>query len=183
MVIFLYPMAINSTYNQYLKEACENNFNDNLAMCRKKLWNILKDVDLRIVKLSPALFLHFGTSNELLEILTNKIDNYCYLDWNKNIASYNKENNITAINSIVENSCSDGNVYIENSNVINSKIGKNVIISNTIVDNVSIPNNIALSTIILKTGEFVTRIYDISLNPKEIISKESFYFKLKVLKY
>lgn len=176
---FLYPMALDSKYQDYLRESCENKFNKPLEICRNKIWDALNEINLKIVKLSPALFLHFGTTQELLNTMTDNIDNYYYLGWNKNIVSYTEdEKNITTINSFVENSSVGKNVYVENSIIKDSTIGNNVIISGAKLIGVNIPDNVAISTIILKNNKYVTRIYDISLNPKDIISDDSKLFNV-----
>ena len=169
---FLYPLALNATKEEYLKEGCENEFNNSLLTCRNRLWESFKDVNLKIVKLSPALFLHFGTTKELLNVMTKQIENYQYLDWKKQVLSHNNCENLTSINSIVENSTIGNDVYIENSYIKNCNLGNNIVLSGVKVKNITIPDNIVLSTILLKSGKYVTRIYDIELNPKETITKK-----------
>lgn len=174
---FLYPLAKNSTFDQYLKENSEKEKNSSLLECRKILWNILRNYQLKIVKLSPSLYLHFGTTKEFLELMTNELNTYSYLDFQKDIMSYSSKNSkATIINSILLDSKVDDNVYIENSYLEKVKIGKNVIVSNTRITNQIIPDNIVLSTLLLKSGKYVTRIYDVSLNPKEIITSSTKMF-------
>lgn len=180
---FLYPLALDATQEEYLKEGCEKEFNDELKECRLRLWKEFNEEKLKIVKLSPALFLHFGTTKELLDVMTTEIKNYTYLDWTKKTASFTDDENITAINSIVVNSTMGTNLYVENSVVENCKIGDNVILSGVKIKDMEIPSNIALSTLPLINGKYVTRIYDISLNPKDKITRNSKIFNFNNEKF
>ena len=174
---FLYPFASNSTLEDYYKQGCEFEFNDNLKECRTILWNTFHKYQLSIIKLSPSLFLHFGTSKELLSIMTDNMEEYKYLDWKNKIASfYDEENDATMINSYIENSSTGKRNYFENSIIKDSKIGNNVIISNSSILNREIPCNVVLSSIMLNENKYVTRIYDINLNPKDELNSKTILF-------
>lgn len=179
---FLYPLAKKATLKKYMEEKGEKETNKTLIACRKMLWKVLSKYELKVEKLSPAHFLHFGTTKELLNIMTEQIDSYYYLDWERNIASFvDKKKKITAVNSIIKNSSYENNCYVENSIVENSKLGSNIVLSNTVVKNKTIPDNVALSTILLKSGKYTTRIYDITTDPKEIITKKTKMFEHSLL--
>lgn len=166
---FLYPLANDSTYENYLKEAAEGTINDELLKCRKLIWEKLNSFPMKVIKLSPANFIHFGTTKELFNLLTQDINKYKCLGWNKKVLSNVNDNIKYIVNHsyISDSAIISPNVYIENSYIgDNVTIGNNVILSNVCLNNVSIPDNICLNTLISRDNKYVTRIYSIVENPK-----------------
>ena len=165
---FLFPLANNSTYEDYLKEAPEGTMNDDLLKCRNLIWDSLNSFSMKVIKLSPAEFIHFGTTKELFNLMTQKISKYKCLGWNKKVVS-----NVSDIKYVVNHSYIDEkaiispNVYIENSYIgENVNVGDNVILSNVLLNNISIPDDVCLNTLISKENKYITRIYSIYDNPK-----------------
>ena len=78
---FLYPLAEDSTLEQYYKEQPEGTFCEELTECRTRIWEALHSFGMKLICLSPAEFIHFGTTRELLALLTDEIADYEYLDW------------------------------------------------------------------------------------------------------
>jgi fucokinase len=70
---FVYPFAKESTLEKYLKEAPEGSFCEELSSCRNIIWEKLHNYTMRVIKLSPADFIHFGTTKELLSLVTEKV--------------------------------------------------------------------------------------------------------------
>lgn len=166
---FVYPLANGSTLEDFYKEKPEGEINDSLLEARSVLWNTLHKYTLKLICLSPASFLHFGTSKELLSLVTESIDDYKFLDW-KSIVNTNREE----INCAVYNSCIDKNAvigrgsYLENSIIDKGTvIGKNCIISGVSLKNITVPDNVILHGLKLKNGKFVVRMLGINDNPKE----------------
>ena len=101
---FLYPLASRSTLEQYLLEKPEGDFCEELAQCRRALWEVLSPYSLKLLCLSPAQFIHFGTTRELLRLVTDEIDNYEFLDWKRQILG---------VEEAGESFCACSNSYIE----------------------------------------------------------------------
>ena len=80
---FLYPLALEATLEQYLKEKPEGSFCEELEECRKILWETLNPFSLKLLCLSPAQFIHFGTTRELLHLVTEGVDDYEFLNWKR----------------------------------------------------------------------------------------------------
>ena len=160
----LYPFAESSTLDDYLKEPAEIDINENILNSRKLLWELKKSFEYSLMKLSPASFIHFGTTYELYDLMVNNIEKYNSIGWNKITNSTNNESNVCLINSQINNSVFEG-LFAENSIINDSILGANVVISNTIINNQEIPSDICLSTLKLDKG-YVTRIYGINDNPK-----------------
>ena len=173
---FLYPLAKEATLEQYYKEQAENVINDNLLQCRKIIWNKLKDYNLKIIKLSPADFIHYGTTKELLELLTQHLNKYKCMEWKSNVlCNLNKKTKYVVNSSYIHADAQiSDEAYIENSYVgRNAKVGKKVILSNVKISNTIIPDNVCLNTIVTKDDKFITRIYAINDNPKTVKSEQT----------
>ena len=73
---FLYPLAKDSTLEEYYMEAPEGSFCEELKDCRTDIWEALHDFRMKVLCLSPAEFIHFGTTGELLELVTDRVEDY-----------------------------------------------------------------------------------------------------------
>lgn len=76
---FLYPLAKDSTLEKYYKEAAEGVINDTLLACRKEIWEAVRGYSMKLICLSPAEFIHFGTTKELLQLVTKNVEDYSFL--------------------------------------------------------------------------------------------------------
>lgn len=90
---FLYPLASQSTLEQYYREAAEGVINDTLLACRKQIWEAVRQFSLKLICLSPAEFIHFGTTTELRNLVTSDVDDYEFLNWKKKVLSTGAEEN------------------------------------------------------------------------------------------
>ena len=166
---FLYPLAKESTLEKYYEETPEGDFTPELKKCREKIWTIMHKYTLKMISLSPAQFIHFGTTKELLNLLTKNISEFEFLDWSGRIIT-NKDNcgQFAAINSLVDNTAEiPESCYIENSLILGkTKIGKNCVISNMVLDGENVEDDTVLHGLKLKNGKFVVRKYKIDTNPK-----------------
>lgn len=164
---FLYPLASESTLEDFYNETPEGDFSDELKECRTILWNVLRKHSLHMISLSPARFIHFGTTHELLNLVCKDIDDYRFLGWSKQVVSH-CVSDCACSNSIIESTAEvDSSSYIEDSHVKgNTKIGKNCVISNMVLEDEIVEDNTVLHGLKLKNGKFVVRKYKIDTNPK-----------------
>jgi fucokinase len=165
---FVYPMARDSSLDQFYLEKPDGNYTNELKNCRTALWQVLHKYTMKLVDLSPAVFIHFGTTAELLKMMTVDIVKYNSLGWkrevNTNTATCGRFSvNSSFIDEFTE--IGDGS-YIENSSIYNSKIGKNCIVSNITLDSVEIPDNMVVHSLKQNDGDYVARIYGINDDPK-----------------
>ncbi len=166
---FLYPLAKNSTLEQYYKETPEGDFTEELKECRTLIWETLNKYSLYMISLSPAQFIHFGTTRELLKLMTEEISSYEFLDWNNQIASTkNPKIKCAASNSFISDDAEiDETSYIEDSYILgNTKIGKNCVISNMMLKDAVVEDYTVLHGLKLNNGKFVVRKYKTDTNPK-----------------
>ncbi len=169
---FLYPLAEEATLEKFYNETPEGNFTQELKTARELVWNAISKYKLKLISLSPAEFIHFGTTKELLSLMTDRVDDYRFLGWTKQVKSTVYDcHKCSANNSYIQpKAIIDESSYIEDSYIMNgTTIGKNCIISSSTLDNVSIPDNTVVHCLKLNDGRFVCRIYGTDDNPKAML--------------
>ena len=176
---FLYPLAEDSTLEQYYKEQPEGTFCEELTECRTRIWEALHSFRMKLICLSPAEFIHFGTTRELLALLTDEIADYEYLDWKPMVfTNYKSEKKIQ---TAVHNALIEGTVqladkcYVENSWLRgNTVLEKDCVISQLELKDVTVPSMV-LHGVELKreNGEkrYIVRGYGIKDNPKKTLEE------------
>ena len=166
---FLFPMATGSALDAYLRETPEGEFTPELEACRRALWDVLHKYRIRLMRLSPAAFLHFGTTKEVLRLMHTDMPVYAHLGWQGNIHTNNTDPRIAARNSYIHTSAviGDGS-YIEDSFIgADCRIGKNCVVSGAELHGAVIPDDTVLHALRLRDGKFTVRVYGVADNPKE----------------
>ena len=164
---FQYPMATDSTLEQFYNEKPEGSYSEELKVCRTAVWNALRPYRLKLLRLAPAKFIHFGTTREILALMSGRVDEYSDLGWNRQIncsmATGSGYNSVISSRATVNPSC-----YLEVSYVHGeSKVGKGCVLSYIDVYNQTIPDHVVLHGLKQSDGKFVVRIYGVEDNPKE----------------
>lgn len=180
---FLYPLAKKSTLKDYYNEAAEENFCQELFDCRTKIWEAIHSYNMKLLSLSPAEFIHFGTTKELLELVTTDIDDYEFLNWNRLVSTNVSQSNFWAANnSILNKDVTIGkNTYIEDS-IIGSQvvIGSGSVISNLELKHKQVPSKVVLHGLALANGQYVTRVYGVQDNPKKTLEEKAEFMDIKL---
>ena len=165
----LFPLALDSTLELFLKEKAEGEMCDELLEVRKQIWELIKknNFKLKQIKLSPSAMIHFGSIPEIMNLMNKEMDEYRDIGWNNIINS--SSDNVSSYNSILTPGCSvDKNVYVEISYVHRrAKIGKNVLLSFIEITDETIPDDVVLHGLKQNNGKIVCRIFGIKDNPKE----------------
>ncbi|MCD7785830.1 MAG: bifunctional fucokinase/L-fucose-1-P-guanylyltransferase [Oscillospiraceae bacterium] len=166
---FLYPLATGSTLEQFYKEKPEGDFTDELHDCRTALWNTLSGYNMKLIRLFPASFIHFGTTRELRHLMTDGMDEYRFLDWSSTINSNLSPRDFAVSNSYVSRRATVGTgSYIEDSRIHRySKVGEKCVISGVTLTGETVPDGTVLHGLKLDDGRFVCRMYGVDDNPKE----------------
>lgn len=165
----LYPLASNSTLEQYYLEKPEGDYTEELKSCRAKLWEVLRQFSLKVFCLSPAEFIHFGTTRELRKLIAEEIADYEFLDWKNQVLSTRRlDKNYSAFVSYIGQRAVIGDrAYLEQCYILDdTEIGAGSIISNLKLRGIKIPENVVLHGLPLLNGKYVTRVYGILDNPK-----------------
>ena len=174
---FLYPLAADSTLEDYKKEAPEGEMCEELISCREKIWEVLKDYQLKLICLSPAEFIHFGTTRELRKLVTETVDDYTFLGWEHIVCANRKQKEGTYAlhNAFVQKDVKIGNgAYVEN-----AYLDKGVVVEDmAVVSGLQVPENCVLRKNVvyhglkLQNGKFAVRVYGVDDNPKGTLEKD-----------
>ena len=184
---FLYPLASNSTLEQYYREAAEGVINDTLLSCRKQIWDAVRQFSLKLICLSPAEFIHFGTTTELRNLVTTDVEDYSFLSWKKKVLSTGAEGNDSFAShngyighaAVIEQGC-----YIENSYILGkSIIHKGAVVSNLHLRHVEVPANTVWHGLTLQNGKRLVRVYGVSDNPKGKLSGNTGYLCTSLIEF
>lgn len=166
---FLYPLATDSTLEQFYKEKPEGELCKELLEARTKVWDVLRPYRLKLLRLAPAKFIHFGTTSEILRLMSGGVEEYSDLGWSRQVGSSMLQDTCAGYNSVLSSRASVGeNCYLEVS-FVHSKatVGSNSVLSYVDIHDETIPDNIVLHGLKQRNGKFVARIYGVEDNPKE----------------
>ena len=168
---FLYPLASQSSLEQYYKETPEGDFTPELHECRTKLWEVLHTFHMKLIRMSPAAFIHFGTTKELRHLMTEGMEQFVYLGWNSfvNTNSTSISSGYASGNSYISKRAKIGKgTYVEDSYVHHGTVtGTNCVISGVTLDGQNIPDGAVIHGLKLGEEQFVARMYGVNDNPKE----------------
>ena len=169
---FLYPLAQESTLDSYYQETGEKCVNEDLLFLRKTIWDAISAYKMQLISLSPAEFIHFGTTRELLQLVKEEVENYSFLGWKRQVGSNVSNVRYAAHNSLIEEGAVVGEgAYIEYSHIgENVRVGNGSIVSElTITDTekIIIPAGVVLHGLKLTEDRFIVRVYEVAWNPKD----------------
>ncbi len=166
---FLYPLASESTLEQFYLEKPEGSFTEELRQCRTALWEVLSGFSMKLIRLSPASFIHFGTTRELLHLLTDGMEEFRFLGWSGAVSSNVQPEDFAVSNSFVSPLASIGSgSYLEDSRILlGTRVGKGCVISGVTLAGQTVPDGTVLHGLKLRDGRFVCRRYGVGDNPKE----------------
>lgn len=168
---FLYPLASQSSLEQYYKETPEGDFTPELHECRTKLWEALHPFHMKLIRMSPAAFIHFGTTKELRHLMTEGMEQFVYLGWSSFVNTNSTDIHIgyASGNSYISKRAKiEKGTYVEDSYVHHGTvIGTNCVVSGVTLDGQNIPDGAVIHGLKLGEEQFVARMYGVNDNPKE----------------
>lgn len=166
---FLYPLAAEATLEDYFNEKPEGGYSPELTEARQILWKTLRPFRMKLLRLAPAKFIHFGTTKEILQLMGGEVEDYGYLGWSRTVCSSIVHENVAGYCSALSaNATCGSNCYLEVSYVHSgAKLGDNVVLSYIDVHQETIPSNVVVHGLKQRDGQFVVRIYGVEDNPKE----------------
>ena len=164
---FQYPLAKDSSLEQFYLERPEGEFSEALKTCRTAIWSALRPFRMKLLRLAPAKFIHFGTTREILSLMSKDVDDYADLGWSRRVNS--SMTRLAGYNSVLNPRAEVGEgTYLEVSYVHgDARIGENCILSYIDIHDETIPDNVVMHGLKQNDGNFVCRIYGIDDNPKE----------------
>ena len=167
---FLYPLAEDSTLEAFFKEKPEGEFCPELTEARKAVWEALRPYRMKLLRLAPAKFIHFGTTREILKLMNGGVEDYKELEWSRKVNS-SITGQTAGYNSVLSDRAVIGEgCYLEDSFVHSrAVVGNGVILSYLDIHDEVIPDHVVLHGLKQKNGKFVCRIYGVEDNPKESV--------------
>ena len=170
---FLYPLADDSTLEDFYEEKPEGEYCEELKIARTAVWNTLRPFRMKLLRLAPAKFIHFGTTKEIMKLMSEEISEYSHLGWSKCVNSSIVHEDVAGYSSVLSSKAVCGkNCYLEVSFVHHgATIGDNVLLSYVDVHDETIPSNVVLHGLKQQNGRFVVRIYGVEDNPKGILEE------------
>ena len=165
---FLYPLASDSSLDAFYKEKPEGEFCPELKSARRVIWETLSSYSMKMLRLSPAKFIHFGTTGEVLSLMNGGVEEYRDLGWDYRV-NCSFSDRASGYNSVISSEAKIGNgCYLETS-YVHSKavIGDNVVLSYIDIHDENIPGDVVVHGLKQRNGKFVCRIYGVNDNPKE----------------
>ena len=168
---FLYPLAADSTLEDFYRENPEGSFCPELMAARQKVWEALRPFRMKLLRLVPAKFIHFGTTGEILKLMSSGVEDYADLGWSRHVGS-SYDNQVAGYNSVLSSHAVCGqNCYLEVSYVHHgAELRDNVLLSYIDVYDEKIPSDVVVHGLKQKDGNFVARIYGTEDNPKSAYS-------------
>ena len=85
----------------FLHKQTEDQLNEALHECRTQIWNAIHHFSMKLLCLSPAEFIHFGTTRELRSLVTKDVQDYEFLDWKMQVNSAVQKEGFAAHNAYV----------------------------------------------------------------------------------
>ena len=169
---FLYPLAEESTLEAFYEEKPEGAFCQELTAARTAVWEVLRPYRMKLLRLAPAKFIHFGTTGEILKLMSAGVDAYSHLGWSKQVNG-SLAPHVAGYNSVQSAAGGVGqNCYLEVSYVHReATVGDNVLLSYVDIHDQNIPSDVVLHGLKQKNGQFVVRIYGTHDNPKDALGK------------
>lgn len=166
---FLYPMAEDSTPEQFCREQPEGEFCEELTRARACVWKALRPYRLKLLRLSPARFIHLGTTGEILKLMNGGAEAYRDLGWSSRAGSSMENSENAGCGSVLSSrAVIGGNCYLESALVHSgASVGSNVILSYVEIHEEAVPDNVVMHALKQRNGRFVVRIYGIYDDPKE----------------
>lgn len=79
---------------------------------RERVWNVLRPYRMKLLRLAPAKFIHFGTTREILELMSGGVDEYRELGWSRLIGSSIKGSETAGYNSVLSSRADIGKLYV-----------------------------------------------------------------------
>ena len=123
------------------------------------------------MNLSPAAFIHFGTTRELISFMSEEVEGYSALGWRRMVGTNREGGEFAASGSSLHPGARVGaGSYIEDSLLgAGTAVGRGSVVSSATLSGETVPDFTALHVVKLSDGRFSARLYGANDNPKEAV--------------
>ena len=164
---FLYPLAEASTLDAFLKEPAEGDSPEALTEIRTHLWTLLRPHRLRLLRLAPAQFLHFGTTAEVMALMTEGTGQFRHLGWQAHTCAELPAHAAGWCATAEPTVTVGSGCYLEACRLCgDTRIGDRVFLSGLEITDRQIPGNLVIQGLRLRSGAFTVRFWSLSDDPK-----------------
>ncbi len=179
---FLYPLGTEATLEAFYLEKPEGEFSDALTVAREAVWQAMRPYRMKLLRLAPSKFIHFGTTREIMRLMNEHIAEYSYLNWEKHVNSSIVRDDVAGYNSVLSGRARCGSdCYLEVSYVHHeAKLGDNVLLSYVDIHDETVPSDVVLHGLKQKDGRFVVRILGVEDNPKAVLEDGGMFLGRKL---
>ena len=160
-------------WKDYYREKPEGEDTPELRACREEIWEALHDFSLKLICLSPAEFIHFGTTWELLQLVTHDVEDYEFLDWKKQVLSTSVERRFRGPQFLYRKE----SLRLAKTAILRTlsfweiqSVGEKTILSCVYLRDSEVPAEIVLHGLLLNGQKHIVRIYGIHDNPKDLLA-------------
>ena len=169
---FLYPLASDATLEGYYLEKPEGSWSDALTAARRDLWAVLRPYRVKLLQLTPAKFIHFGTTREIMALMSGGVQRFAAFGWSRETLS-SIEGDAAGYKSILSPGAAVGkDCYLEVSRVGSGVVlGDDVLLSYVEIPEGKIPSDVVLHGLKQRDGKYVVRIYGVGDDPKAVLEK------------
>lgn len=166
---FVYPMASGATLAGYLDQSAEGEPSGALAACREAVWAAIGGTNLALIRLAPAEFIHFGTTEEWRALLLSGEERFPFLGWRRVVAAVGAGGGYAAVNSVIAPGARIGaGSAIEDSRIgPHAVIGEGCVVSGADFDGELMPGTALHVLPVDGLGAHCARVYGVADNPKE----------------
>jgi fucokinase len=171
----LLPMAESTSRKAYLDDTSDGPATPALREARELIWERLRGTALTVEQLIPAVFVHFGTTSEYVEVLSNRsVADLC--GWVRYASAYvaghghQRFDALVLANSIIEvepDVGQDGVVVLDSHLSGPVVFGGAALVSGVVTEQeLQIPRDIVVHQVPVDGG-YVTRVFGLADDPKE----------------
>jgi len=148
----IYPMAKDSTIEEFLEQEGDGPVSDELRSLRPTIFKAMHPISLNMFRLSPGTIRNMGTTAEALETLA------FFRDEAELKGNTRHDSHIALISQAISKNCFIEDSYIETG----AFIGENCLISGCeLPKNFKMPDNTAIHCVPLKNGGWVCRFWGV----------------------
>lgn len=164
---FLYPLAESATLEAFLREPAEDGDPQALLSLRKALWQALRPHRMTLLRPAPARFLHFGTTGEVLALMTGGWQQFRHLGWAAHNCSCLPQG-VSGWCATAEPGVTFGKgCYLEACRLTGStRVGDRVFLRALELRDREIPGELVLHGLKLRCGGYVVRLWGLTDDPK-----------------
>ncbi len=175
----LAPLAHETCFEDYLVDTSDGEATSQLRSARRRVWHTMRGTEFGVETLRPAVFEHFGTTEEYVTVLRERLDTFRECGWRADCASWvdpvhvAQQTPSAVVASSYVSAGSLGSGCVVDSCIKGSlRLAEDSLLAHVITDRpvLDVRPGVAIHQIVLRSGlGYVTRIYGRTDDPKKSV--------------